>query len=365
LLLAIAVLIQHSGPLFGIDLVGGPLAVQAFYIISGFYMTLILDGKYARLKRGYSMFIGNRLLRLFPTYLVVLALTIGTYFIVWKTTGVQATVRWGGMVEWSNHGDEMTGATRAGLGMTNLLIFGQDWFMFSHYDAISGSLHHSWKPFTESFPTYRFIVVPQAWSLGLEFTFYFLAPFIVRRRWWVVAALLAASLGLRWFNYHRHLDYDPFTYRFFPHELALFLAGCLGCKLYRARLAQRPISNWLGFSALFTVLTATFLYPLLFPKLNQKAAYLGLFACCIPLIFTWTQNWKWDRWIGDLSYPAYISHVFLLPYVDLAVSRFPFLSQPGLLIGSTLILSVVLHFCVERPIDRIRQERLARSAAAG
>ena len=43
LILAISVVIWHSSPIFGISLVGGQAAVQAFYIISGFYMALILN----------------------------------------------------------------------------------------------------------------------------------------------------------------------------------------------------------------------------------------------------------------------------------------------------------------------------------
>ena len=45
-LLAISVVLAHSSPIFGIKLVGGQVAVQAFYMISGFYMTLVLNEKY-------------------------------------------------------------------------------------------------------------------------------------------------------------------------------------------------------------------------------------------------------------------------------------------------------------------------------
>lgn len=65
-LLAIAVVIDHSGPIFGVESVGGSTAVQAFYIISGFYMSLILSEKYVGANGGYSLFFTNRLLRLFP-----------------------------------------------------------------------------------------------------------------------------------------------------------------------------------------------------------------------------------------------------------------------------------------------------------
>ena len=44
-LLAISVVIAHTSSVYGFKLVGGQIAVQAFYMISGFYMTLILNEK--------------------------------------------------------------------------------------------------------------------------------------------------------------------------------------------------------------------------------------------------------------------------------------------------------------------------------
>lgn len=61
LLLAISVIIAHTESVFGVRLVGGVIAVQAFYIISGFYMAMILTEKYIG-KNSYKLFITNRLL---------------------------------------------------------------------------------------------------------------------------------------------------------------------------------------------------------------------------------------------------------------------------------------------------------------
>src|SRR4051812_44894507 len=69
LLLALAVLLMmHSTPLFGIKMINGAWAVQSFYVISGFYMALVLNEKYARGRRGYGEFILQRLMRLLPAY---------------------------------------------------------------------------------------------------------------------------------------------------------------------------------------------------------------------------------------------------------------------------------------------------------
>ena len=76
LLLALAVVFTHS---YGYLFTGGKLAVQLFYIISGYLMSLILlnNKTYSNLYKFYS----NRLLRLFPVYWGVAILTF-VYFLV-------------------------------------------------------------------------------------------------------------------------------------------------------------------------------------------------------------------------------------------------------------------------------------------
>ena len=73
LFLAIAVVATHAGKIFGIPMVSGRTAVECFFVISGFYMCMVLEQKYLRLPtRQWLTFIGSRVLRLFPVYLVVL-----------------------------------------------------------------------------------------------------------------------------------------------------------------------------------------------------------------------------------------------------------------------------------------------------
>lgn len=74
-LLAIAVVFAHTGHEQYMQMVGGKLAVELFYIFSGFYMALILTEKYVGLKM-YKVFITNRMLKLYPIYWVVALLVI-------------------------------------------------------------------------------------------------------------------------------------------------------------------------------------------------------------------------------------------------------------------------------------------------
>ena len=46
LLLALFVVVTHTESFFGFNFTGGQVAVEIFFIISGFYMTMILNEKY-------------------------------------------------------------------------------------------------------------------------------------------------------------------------------------------------------------------------------------------------------------------------------------------------------------------------------
>jgi peptidoglycan/LPS O-acetylase OafA/YrhL len=74
LLLAISVITTHSTSIFGLNFIQGQIAVEIFFMISGFYMALILIEKYNK-KTDYKIFISNRLLKIFPTYWLILVIS--------------------------------------------------------------------------------------------------------------------------------------------------------------------------------------------------------------------------------------------------------------------------------------------------
>lgn len=67
LLLAISVIQAHTSSFLGYSIANGLVAVQVFYIFSGFYMFMILTEKYTSIKSFYK----SRFLRIFPTYLII------------------------------------------------------------------------------------------------------------------------------------------------------------------------------------------------------------------------------------------------------------------------------------------------------
>jgi peptidoglycan/LPS O-acetylase OafA/YrhL len=97
-ILAVSVLIAHSSPIFSITILPGYLAVQSFYIISGFYMGLVFTEKYQKTERPVWNFYSNRLLRIMPLYWLIVLLILGlslTYGITLSSYGkIQYYLDW-------------------------------------------------------------------------------------------------------------------------------------------------------------------------------------------------------------------------------------------------------------------------------
>ena len=223
ILLAIAVVITHShSTLFGFTYINGLIAVQSFFIISGFYMSLILNEKYIG-KKTYKLFISNRLLRLFPTYFFIIALTLIGAF-VFNSMGHRQLI----ISDFS----KLSFGSQLYLFVTNLVIVGQEIACFLGFDA-HGSLHYVSHYYNSNPSVWQYLLCPQAWSLSLELMFYAIAPFIIRRKLTIVLPIMAVLFVLRIILYKHGLNYDPWTYRFFPTELFFFLSGNVVYRIYK------------------------------------------------------------------------------------------------------------------------------------
>jgi len=357
LLLAIAVVFTHSSPILGIKMVGGLNAVQCFYIISGFYMSMVLNEKYTG-RDTYKLFITNRLLRLYPIYWAVLGIVIVTSFIAFKSFHGYYAGLLDPYYKYFIRGN-MSWWTWGVLTFSNFALIGQDWLMFTGYHQTDGilMLSHNYKLFDPSIN--KFLMIPQAWTLGVEITFYLIAPFIVRRPLKSVSWLLGATIILRILSYKFDLNYDPWSYRFFPLELMYFLLGNVAYRLYqKTRLMAIP--RWV-YTVIFTVVImgtllyqeapVSWYYPL-------KYTYTALLVLAIPFLFEYTKNNKIDRWVGELSYPLYICHMLFVS--AWTVKLFPDLGGHGVTVTAySLILAIILNHAIAEPIEKIRQKRAA------
>lgn len=353
LLLALSVIAAHGGVIWKFNLVEGPVAVQAFFMISGFYMSLILNEKYTGVHSSYSLFLKNRFLRLYPLYWIVWIATILMVagFILLKPGGNLSIFQF-------FRDAEPGPLTWIVLAFTNLFIFGQDLLMFAGIDT-QGSLYAT-STFADP-PMTAFLIVPQSWTISMELFFYLLAPFILRKGWKVVSVILVISLLTRFLLFY-HLGYrqDPWTYRFFPAELTFFLLGYFSYLVYvRLRAHQH---RWIGFSKPAILIMTAFVmaYSFLpgmeipnFPFHGLQMIFLATVFISIPFLFLGQRDQPVDRLLGELSYPVYLVHISVIMFASgLGI----FQGYPWVVIPLSLLAGFLLHKWVSEPIERKRQQ---------
>ena len=363
LLLALSVLLSHTGGLpwlpGGYIIVGGPLAVQCFLIISGFYMGLVLNERYDRPALNRAFYI-NRFVRIFGIYWVMLALYLTILLAVEWREGVSPL--------WVYRDPTLSLPGKVLLGALNLTVVGQDlplWLKIEHG-------HLSWTAHAfhaGGLDVFHFMLIPMAWSLSLEIQFYVLAPFIARQSLGRIGALILASLAARGVAATFGLVDDPLSYRFFPFEIALFLLGVLA---YRVWAMDR--ARWGGAMARALaagVFAAMLGYPIWAGGEAPNAFFdgprlimLALVVVGLPAIHEWSRHSRCDRAIGDLSYPLYLDHLLVFGMVG----GLPVLAgRPAFRALAVTGFSVALAWLVirfpDRRIEAFRRQTAMRAGA--
>lgn len=350
--LAITVLVGHS---YGYVFTGPILAVQVFFLISGFLISFVLTE--ARHYERLSNFYLNRFLRLFPIYWVV---ALGSFVSL-----LAAEIMLGIDTPLFDVFRQIDLTGKLSLIFSNLFIFGQDWIMFTSVQ--DGIFQFSANYRNSEIPVWRGLLVPPAWTLGVELSFYLMAPFVLFRPRWIIGLLLIA-LALRGLliAYGPGLQ-DPWTYRFLPTELALFFAGALSHQYWMPWLRRSGyLSN--GSAVVITLLVAAGCLCFAYLPFRQVSWVLFLIfvASALPFLFQFQRRFSWDRRIGELSYPIYIAHWSILYPVSylwnraLGVEGYTGVDETLVVLALTLIAAFLLNRYVAERVEIVRRTVKAR-----
>lgn len=295
---------------------GGYIGVDLFFVISGFLMTQIIVTRLEDGTFSYCRFIAQRMKRILPALLIMIAVLIGVGWFYLPPAG------------FSQLGKETLATT---LFYSNHL-FARKVDYFNPGDTLHWLLH--------------------IWSLSVECQFYLLYPLVVlvayriNRRRGVLRALLAISM-LSLLTCIMLTQEAPRTAFFgLPSRAWLFTLGGL------AALAPLTLPRGSGLVGLALFVTCAVLftselrYPGIYSVVPALAGYI-LLASPLPAILT---QLRVIGFLGDSSYSLYLWH---WPVI-LALDYLAFYGPTRILLALVLSLSLasLSLYCVELPARR-------------
>lgn len=316
----------------------GPIAVQAFFVLSGFLMTLVMHTSYSYRPSGIGRFWLNRALRLYPIYIVSLVLTL------------PMAVAFGPVRDL---------AIDDGLGVpTDLLGWLQNLtLIFVNLDAPRLS--------------------PPAWALTTELFYYLLISLglsATRLRSWI---WFAASFAYMLWCLATGRDFYSVYFSIWGGALP-FSAGALLwhyrkalSRILEGQFGARRLTGvliWFGAVGILATTAGRAAVSVLDLSVAAEAAMLPLtvmpaaalvFGCSRLQLTGFVR--RADRMLGDLSYPVYVSHFFFgmvaQSLTGLYAPRHDLLTAETFVIAVTLMIGgcYLLTRLIDEPIQRMRE----------
>lgn len=276
----------------------GQFAVNFFYVISGFLITLILNRTY---KFNVLSFSVNRFLRLYPTYYFFIAVGLLIFHFMPNTSNFHPS--------WSQH----------------LLPF--DWsgnaFIFPWAFLSDNAVPSTFGAFTDNYPLYvdlyRFRIITSSWSVAVELVCYFLLWLFIARNYILTCLALIASIAYHFYVF-RHTGSSAMAY--FPF-IAAVLPFSLGASGYfiSEKMKQSSLSLIKYQWQVVILSIATFFVNWHLFNINQTNGWHPFFyytnniLSMFIVIITFNLNpgnlpGKIARLLGDLSYPVFLCQYF-------------------------------------------------------
>ncbi len=331
-ILALAVLWFHFIAVQNNFSLNGLIAVDAFFIISGFYIALILDSKY--IHSSYWIYISNRFLRIYPLYWIVYIATF--VFIFYSHYSSQINI--------------------SNLIHYFIVQYPEPTLLLKELTLIIP------RGYLTVYSMHQPIVAP-AWSLVVEVMFYITAPLFIRRKTFVILSILIASFIIRYILLiQQNNTHAGYLLGFFPANMGFFCMGILAYRLFNKKIfiKSKKLFSFLIIFLLSQIVFWGFMPNIFFLSipLREVIFFLTIFTV-IPTLFNITQRFSFDRLLGDLSYPMYITHLLILElfeYMKLNNYNYPLFIIIS--IFSILTTSYVLYKFIDRPLNTFRQKRI-------
>ena len=158
------------------------------------------------------------------------------------------------------------------------------------------------------------LFIPQAWSLGLELTFYALVPFLLWKWNWnriyVIAAMSMCAFLLPYLGIVNPFWYG---YQLLPAIIFIFIIGIsVGDPSARRRTTYLVSCRLYSGVLLLNLYSDSRLYEMQF----NKEVLMGTFVATWLIPNVSNNSSKFDDWLGNMSYGVFLNHVLIATLME-------------------------------------------------
>jgi peptidoglycan/LPS O-acetylase OafA/YrhL len=313
----------------------GPIAVMAFFYLSGYVITQIAQEVYSTAQRS-GAFLLNRFLRIYPQYVVAVLLSLA------------------GLAVFPEAADHIN----------DYISWPDGWKQWVPQFAIFG-LYGS-----------EVRLLPATWSLSTELYFYLLIGLATGHSKRLTVALFLASVPVGALCALHVLPFD-----FYGHPIGNAFVFAFGSLTYFYRDAVR-IGRFTFAIACLAYLAHTFAVPLLEDSdLDFANISASLVSFSSIIVYLLQNDLRGERVVnlanllGKLSYPVFLNHWTACVFVSgLFLDGRASFDADNLLDGGIYFLtmfaavmacSAAFYLLIDKPVERIRRRVRSRSASAG
>lgn len=301
---------------------GGFIGVDIFFVISGFLITSTLLYNVEKSQFSVWRFYGKRFIRLYPALIVMVLAAVGLALLLFDAKFVELVART---------------AKYAITSSSNIFFTRSSQGYFDSSALLQPFLH--------------------TWSLGVEWQFYLIWPFLVwgalkvSRRLLIILLVLITIISLissQWMiGQNANQAYYQMPFRAF--ELSI---GALLVFVYHKNMPANA-SKYLLWAGIFTMIICAFIYTpkTPFPGLYALIPCLATVACIYGGKNVDTGNILRQPlmiYIGKISYSAYLVHWPLIVYYSYYIYRDLFLFEKIALLFISLILGAMSYHWIEQ-----------------
>lgn len=285
-------------------------AVWAFYVLSGYLMTLVLREKYGFSVEGLLRYVHNRVVRIYPSYYACLAIGVLTVIIARKhhfdTTSLNPQFYNPTVEGWLNP--------------LTLLSF---------------------------FPTTG-LPVAVSGALATEVTAYLFLPLMASSP--IIAVLFIVISFTYNLAYGLGLDSFAIRYSSFSTCLLAFAWGSLSChfsgRMTRIRAPMLSLSVWMIFSG-------SIVY---FPYIPWTyGLYISLpISSWVVISLVNRKSTTLDRFLGDMSYPVYLLHTIAYAFMAMYFGKIGSFETFIMTLIVTVMMSFITLYIIDKPMMALR-----------